>query len=158
MTDATSVPEGLEGGQLREWAERVARENTQLRTQLVDGQLREIGLDPETGLGKAIRKEFREPVTEGAVATYASEEYGYTFTPPPPAPAGEAEPEAEPSGRAAELRATAEGMDAVIGASSSAPEPVSLADQLAAFNARAAAGQATREDAIATLNAKVDQT
>lgn len=65
--------------ELREYADRVAAENTQLRTRLMRSELAEIGLNPEEGLGVAIAESYKGDIDREAIATYAAEKYKYTF-------------------------------------------------------------------------------
>ncbi len=63
--------------ELRAHADRVEAENKALRTRVLHEDIRGIGLDPSTGLGKAVAQGYSGDFTEGSVATYAKEEYGH---------------------------------------------------------------------------------
>lgn len=156
MADITEMPgPDAEPSQLRKWAEAQQAENKALRSQLIGAQLREIGLDPDTGLGKAIAKEYAGSIDPDAVATFAAEEYGYTPAPPaqetdtPPAPPVEAPPT-----RAQELAAVSNPLDVTM-ANSAPVEPVSVDDMLARFDQAAGRGEATRADAVTSIAHKV---
>lgn len=71
-------------------AEKAAREeNVRLKARLMEGAYNQVGLNPDTGLGKAIAKEYKgDPSAEG-LAEYAKAEYGYEK------PAGEINPQAQ---------------------------------------------------------------
>lgn len=77
-SEATDTP--TETGGPRELRDALKKEKElshKYRSQLMTGVFDEIGLNPETGLGKAIAKEYDgEPTTE-ALTGYAKEEYGY---------------------------------------------------------------------------------
>lgn len=88
-TTATEVEtEDMADGpkQLREALKRQQAENAKLRTQLLDRAYSEAGLDPSTGLGKAIAKEFDGEPTAEALLTFAKEEYDYEPPTSDPAP------------------------------------------------------------------------
>jgi uncharacterized membrane protein YkoI len=63
--------------QLRAALKRERTENAGLRAKEMAGVYKEIHLDPNNGLGKAIAKEFDGDMTAEALAAYAKEEYGY---------------------------------------------------------------------------------
>lgn len=73
--------------QLRDHSKKVEGENSQLRSQVMKTHLKEIGLDDETGLGKAIAKEYQGEYTVEAIATYAEHEYGHEYAEPGATPA-----------------------------------------------------------------------
>lgn len=53
-------------------------ENKQYRQRLLRAEVKDLGLDPEIELGKAILKTFTgDPLDGAAVAAFAKEEYGY---------------------------------------------------------------------------------
>lgn len=89
QTDETTEDQGDSSGpkQLREALKREKAENVKLRKQAMTGAFEKVGLDPETGLGKAIAKEYKGEPTVDALAQYAKEEYGHE------APAGDEHPQ-----------------------------------------------------------------
>lgn len=79
-TETTEVTEAPEGSGPKELRDALAREKDKAhgyRVQLMVGAYKEIGLNPETGLGKAIAKEYDGDPTAEAIAEYAKTEYGY---------------------------------------------------------------------------------
>ena len=84
VTEATETTEvtttAPEAGGPKELRDALAREKEKAhgyRVQLMVGAYKEIGLNPETGLGKAIAKEYDGEPTAEAIAEYAKTEYGY---------------------------------------------------------------------------------
>lgn len=78
-TDESKVGETGKG--LRaELNKRIASEK-KYKTMLLEDAYRKLGLDPMTGLGKAIAKEFDGDPTVKALGEYAEAEYGYKPTP-----------------------------------------------------------------------------
>lgn len=63
--------------QLQNHNKRLESENASLRARVLEGDLATIGLTTESGLGKAIAKEYKGELTAEAVAAYAKEEYGH---------------------------------------------------------------------------------
>jgi len=52
-------------------------ENKGLRQRLASTELKEMGLDPNTGLGKAILKTYNGSYEDGDIQKFAVEEYGW---------------------------------------------------------------------------------
>lgn len=82
IEDTTDAPEEVvteASGpkQLREALKRSQEEASGYRTQLMTSAYQDVGLNPETGLGKAIAKEYDGEPTAEALATYAKAEYGH---------------------------------------------------------------------------------
>lgn len=67
----------LANDQLRGHTKKVESENSALREQVMKTHLAEIGLNGETGLGKAIAKEYDGEYTVEAIAAYAKAEYNH---------------------------------------------------------------------------------
>ena len=63
--------------ELRDALKRKTEEAAEYRGQLMTGAYDAIGLNPETGLGKAIAKEYEGDPTAEALAEYAEAEYGF---------------------------------------------------------------------------------
>jgi len=59
--------------------------NAALTTKLLENAYTDLNLDPTTGLGKAIAKEYQGEASADALAAYAKAEYGYEHTPVDPA-------------------------------------------------------------------------
>jgi hypothetical protein len=142
----------------REHAEKMTNLAKEYRSQLVAAELRNIGLEPDKGLGKALLSVFpadRNPTELGA---YAKEEYGHEYTPPPPAdpataPPAESSSEEDPTAEA-KARALADqqaAVNATMAASTSVVD-VTAAERLRSFEERAGKGEATREEAIASID------
>jgi hypothetical protein len=79
-----SGPKGL-----RDKLAAVEAERDELRIGAMSSAFNEIGLDPETGLGKAIAKEYKGKPSTEALAAYAKDEYGHS------APADPTHPQAQ---------------------------------------------------------------
>ena len=56
-----------------------------LTTKLLSQAYADLNLDPTTGLGKAIAKEYEGDPTLAGLSAYAKDEYGYEHTPADPA-------------------------------------------------------------------------
>ena len=63
--------------QLRARLKEVQAQNAELRTGQMRSVYAEVDLDPDSGLGKAIAKEFDGDMTVEALTAYAKDEYGY---------------------------------------------------------------------------------
>ena len=74
---ASEAEEASGPKQLRDALKREQEKSAKYRAQLMAQAYKEVGLNPEQGLGKAIAKEFDGEPTAEALATYAREEYGY---------------------------------------------------------------------------------
>lgn len=61
------------------------KQTNKQRTQLLESAFKGVGLDPTTGLGKAIAKEYNGDATVEALREFATTEYGYE----PPADSSE---------------------------------------------------------------------
>lgn len=57
--------------------ETLRKQTNKQRTQLLEGAFKGVGLDPTTGLGKAIAKEYDGDATVDALREFATREYGY---------------------------------------------------------------------------------
>lgn len=69
--------EGLAPKPLREAYNRTKEENRKLRAELMLGAYETVGLDPTTGLGKAIAKEYDGEASSDALLEFAKTEYGW---------------------------------------------------------------------------------
>lgn len=81
-----AVEEAPESGgpkELREYNKRLKAENAELRARISTDVYAEVGLDPSTGLGKAIAKEYKGALEAEELAKYAAEEYGWQAPTPP---------------------------------------------------------------------------
>lgn len=157
MTMEAKPGEGSAPEELRSWAERVEKENVQLRALALTSQLRDIGLEPERGLGKAIAEKYRGAITDGAVAAFAKEEYDYEAPPPAESSAGESDASPPDAGdRAAELAAQAKAIDSTMQVGTPI-ESRTYADVAAEFDAKAGRGEATRRDATDSIASKLAQ-
>ena len=92
-TETTEVeePKAEQSGPkgLRDKLAQVEAENAELRADAMTSAFKDIGLDPEAGLGKAIAKEYKGKTSTEALAAYASDEKGHV------APADPTHPQAE---------------------------------------------------------------
>ncbi|GAG27024.1 unnamed protein product [marine sediment metagenome] len=79
-----SGPKGL-----RDKLAQVEAENARLRAGAMTSAFKDIGLDPEMGLGKAIAKEYKGETSLEALTAYAKDEYGHV------APADPTHPQAQ---------------------------------------------------------------
>lgn len=148
-TPEPEVTSSQSPAELRAYAERQAAENKRLRKELMTERLGQVGLDHETGVGKAIYKDMEKgdysgELTVDAIRGYAEAEYGHkagTQT-EPPVPAAEATNRADQLGQA-EIAQT--------------PPPVldQTQEQLAAAEAALAKPEAGRREAQASIGAKV---
>ncbi len=85
--EATDTP--VETGGPKELRDALKKEKDishKYRSQLMSGVFDEIGLNPETGLGKAIAKEYDGEPTVEALTEYAKEEYGHVVPETPENP------------------------------------------------------------------------
>jgi hypothetical protein len=123
--------------ELVEYKNRLEAENKQYRTQLVGTYLGQIGLTPDTGLGKAIAQTYKGDISAEAVASFAYEEYGHQ-APAPPQPAT---PPAVQQAVQAQQAATQ------LGSVAQPLAPQSQIDRLAAHDQRLAEPDSTRRDA-----------
>jgi len=89
-TETTEVAEAVEETpevdgpkQLREALKRTNAENAELRAQLMESAYKEAKLDPSTGLGKAIAKEYKGDPTAESLLAFAEDEYDYVPVPTP---------------------------------------------------------------------------
>lgn len=152
MTDESMTTETIEEAEvteeptgnpeLRAAYDREKERRITAERRVIAGDLEAIGLDPDVGLGKAIAKEYDGELTREAIAAYASEEYGFT-------PVG-----MDTEGAAQRAAAAAEQAEQLEAASTSVV-PAGVEDQLAAYDQRLAEEDATREDAEASLAAKM---
>ena len=136
---AASDEQGPKG--LRQKLSRVEKENKALREQVMTTHLDALGLRADTGLGKAIFKEYTGDFSLEAVRQYAAEEYGHdsgTVT--------TEFPEVVTADRIASINA--------VTTSVIPPPPV---DQAAEVTAKMHDPEAGRPEAEASINAKLDQ-
>jgi len=122
--DDTSGPKALREALDREKArndELLARANT-AEAQLKQKAFSELGLDPNTGIGKAIAKLYDGPADVDAMRAYAETEFGYT---------------APTTGAAAVVHQAQDRVDAVLQAG--APAPATTMDAINAQIAKAEA-------------------
>lgn len=78
--------EGMAPKPLRQAYNRTVAENRKLKAQIMETAYEDAKLDPATGLGKAIAKEYDGEPTKEALLAYAKEEYGYELAPTPENP------------------------------------------------------------------------
>ena len=76
-TETTETAEADGPKQLRDALKSEKALNKKLTKQLMGGAYEEAGLDPETGLGKAIAKEYKGDPDAASLLAFAKEEYGY---------------------------------------------------------------------------------
>lgn len=126
---------------LRDRLSRAEKENRSLREQVMTSHLEALGLRRDIGLGKAIFKEYSGDFSLEAIRTYAAEEYGHDSGTSPVEP-----PEVAIAEKVA-------GMNAV--STSVIPPPPT--DEAAELVAKMHDPEATRDDAVNSLNAKLDQ-
>lgn len=83
MTESTNIDETTteepksEGGALRAQLEAALAENKALKQERLGDAFAKAGLDPNTGLGKAIAKEYDGEASPDAILAYAQSEYGW---------------------------------------------------------------------------------
>ena len=79
QSDKTDKPEEARGlrKQLNEAHATIAKQRTDILTPAYE----KLNLNPESGLGKAIAKEYEGEASFDALAKYAKDEYGHEFTP-----------------------------------------------------------------------------
>lgn len=88
----------------------VEGENKVLRQRLASTELRSAGLDPNTGLGKAVLKTYNGSFEEGDIVKFAVEEYGYE--PPKSMEIAELPPEiTDPTQRVEAIEGTSESVE-----------------------------------------------
>lgn len=75
--EATDHSEGMAPKPLREAYNRTKEENRKLKAEVMLGEYEKAGLDPTTGLGKAIAKEYDGEADVDQLLAFAKEEYGY---------------------------------------------------------------------------------
>ena len=156
MSDDTNIPEADDNsaikqmrGALERKDETIAERDQQIaamRSQLVGGHLQNIGLDPSTGLGKAIAKEYDGDVTAEAVAAFAMSEYGHE--PQAPQPVMQEPP-------VAQQQFDQQQQAAAFGSASGSIAPTTPEDVIGAHDQRLGSQEATRQDALNSLEAKV---
>lgn len=127
--------------ELRAYNERLKEENRKFRTTLMEAHLQGLGLTAETGLGKAIAKEYEGEMTPEAVAEFAKSEYGHDSA------TAEASPPAV---------ATAERI-AQVAAQSTPITPPPPADPVADAEEKVKAPDASRDDAVSALSVKMER-
>ena len=81
-TNSVIEPDTPESGKgLRSKLEEALAENKQLKADKLVGKFADAGLDPTTGLGKAIAKEYDGEISKEAILDYAKTEYEWEPTP-----------------------------------------------------------------------------
>ena len=84
-TVETPDPEAKEKSEakgLRGQLENALKDNKKLRSTILTEAYVKLDLDTETGLGKAIAKEYDGAASFDALAAYAKDEYGHEYTAP----------------------------------------------------------------------------
>jgi len=126
--------------ELRAYADSVKEENKKLRRQVLTTRLEDIGLSIDEGLGKAIAKEYDGNLDLADVAAYAKTEYGHQAE----------EPKVDPE----VVNEAHERIETVM--SSSEPvTPEVEPDKVAAADAKLADPEATRTDAVQSIEEKL---
>ena len=152
-----TTPEQMDIPDLRKDHDRLKKKVAFYESRELAHQLEAIGLEPDRGLGKAIATGFRGDLEDGAVATYAKEEYDYSYTPPAEGAApDQVEPESDPTAdtRTRELAGAQAPIDQTMAASASAM-PTSIADRIRNFDQKAGEGTASAADARAAIENKL---
>jgi len=126
--------------ELRAALKREKDKTAQYRGELIGSRLREIGLDPEKMVGKAIAKEYDGDMTVDAVSAFALEEYGYEGSPESTPPA------VETGERLAQLDGVSEPL--------TPPEPI---DEAKDATDKMDDPESGREEAAASIAAKSNQ-
>ncbi len=142
VTPDTEAPsEDKEGpAELRAALKREQDANAAMRDELIESRLVAIGLTQESGLGKAIAKEYDGSLDQEAVTAYAAAEYsweGATETVPP----------------AVEVNEKLDALNQV----SEPVTPAEPVDEARAATEKVLEDDATIQDAKASMNAKVNQ-
>jgi len=127
--------------QMREAMGRKDDEIAGMRSQLVAGHLKGIGLQADVGLGKAIAQGYEGDISAEAIAAYAKSEYSH-------------EPVVQENTQAAQMQQTQQRVDQ-FGSASGSIQPTSQEDLIAAHNERMRSPEATRKDANASIEAKL---
>jgi len=126
--------------ELRAHTKRVEATNDQLRGRIMTSDLEAIGLVPGEGLGLAITETFKGELTEDAVATFARDKYSYDSGVTPQVP---------------ESVAAGDRLETALQTSeSTVPAEIPLPGQAAIDKMDANDPEATRQDAIASIQAK----
>jgi hypothetical protein len=150
MTTEQPVPDQPEdakqtSGELRAYADRMKAENAAMRTQLLGTHLEAINLKPDTGLGKAITKDYSGEITAEAVARYAQDEYGHAIE------------ESTPEPTAAVIQADAQDKVDGLVAGSTPVTPTTQLERIAQHDTILSQPEATRADAQAALSDKLSE-
>jgi hypothetical protein len=133
-------PENSAIKEMREAMKRKDAEIAELRTGAVATHLLAIGLEPDKGLGKAIAAGYMGEVSPLAVAEFAKSEYSYE------APVENAQ--------AQQMQQAQQRVDG-FGAASTSIAPATGEDIVRAHDQKLASPDASRQDALNALEAKV---
>ena len=119
VVEAPSVDTKSENAKgLRKQLDDAHKTIADMRTGLLDPAYVKLGLNPETGLGKAIAKEYDGAASYEALAEFAQTEYGHI--------APEVEPDANPL--AGQIHAESDKLEKVAGSAMSVTPPTQLDD------------------------------
>jgi hypothetical protein len=144
----TNEPEVKDpNAELRAFNDRLKEENAALRTRTLEADIRNIGLDPKIGLGVAVAELYQGDFSDGSVAAFAQEKFGHAGETAEPAPSMQEAQKAESIVEAQSLA------DRVLNTSSSIDVTPEL-DNIAAMDRKLGSPEATRDDAIAAVDAK----
>jgi len=125
--------------QLREARQAAIDESKALRKELMEVRLESLGLDVNEGLGKAIAKEYEGPMDIDSIRTYARDEYKFD--------SGEQHNAADVAGQSNKLDQ--------LDASNQPITPPQTVDEVERLNQVLLSGEATPEDAKASILAKI---
>lgn len=146
MAEETQEPQTNPNAELRAHADRLQEQVKELQGKLAGGTIRELGLDPEKGMGKAILRTFDgDPSDRGALLTFAKDEYDVEV---PNAEAAQEEPVS------AEIDAAQAQVEAVDGPP---VEPSTPADEIAAADAKLGQPDMQAGDLDASLALKLQR-
>jgi hypothetical protein len=83
---ATETPDGSpQNENYKSYVKRLETQNKSLRSQVLDNHISDIGLNPATGLGVAVREAFSgDDYTLEAVSVFAETKYGHVAQAPEP--------------------------------------------------------------------------
>ena len=130
--------------ELRAFNETLKSENAALRSRVMSQDLKEIGLQPDAGLGLAIVESYEGRYEPGSVAEYARDKYQYSHEGGAPVESQAAQDVEQVQAQTDQLQAT-----------SVSAMPETQSDRLRAHDQRMADPEATRQDAQNALTDKL---
>jgi hypothetical protein len=144
VPQATETPDGSpQNENYKSYVKRLETQNKSLKSQVLDNHISDIGLDPATGLGVAVREGFAgDDFTIEAVAAFAETKYGHVASAPEPT-------------EVTAVRVQQESVDAIADSSTPLVPSNVMSDDLTAKEEKMNADDGTAQDAADSLTAKV---